>query len=112
VDDLLKVGGIWVAPLEIENCLLGHPAVAQCAVIGYERDGLARPRAYVVVAEEVPTSEELVAELQEFVRSRLSPHKYPREVQFMADLPKTASGKVDRKALRNLTASADEKVRS
>ncbi len=98
-DDLLKVGGIWVAPLEIENCLLRHDSVAGCAVIGYEEAGLTLPRAYVV-AHEGDGSPELARELQDFVRANLSPHKYPREVRFVDELPKTASGKVDRKALR------------
>jgi benzoate-CoA ligase family protein len=93
-DDLLKVGGVWVAPAEIENCLMAHPAVAECAVVGYQDDGLTRPRAFVVTASPVEAKE-----LQDFVRSRLSPHKYPRDVRFVAELPKTASGKLDRRAL-------------
>jgi acyl-coenzyme A synthetase/AMP-(fatty) acid ligase len=78
----------------VENCLLAHPAVAECAVVGYEEGGLTLPRAYVVVREAVPGEE-----LQEFVRTRLSPHKYPRDVRFVDELPKTASGKLDRRAL-------------
>ena len=94
VDDLIKVGGIWVAPAEIEHCLVGHPDVVECAVVGAARNGLTVPRAYVVTRQ--PVEE---ATLQEFVRERLSPHKYPREVVFVDDLPKTPSGKLDRKAL-------------
>jgi benzoate-CoA ligase family protein len=97
-DDLLKVGGIWVAPLEVEKCLLTHPAVADCAVVGYEVGGLTLPAAYVVVRVGMATPE-LARELQDFVRVELSPHKYPREVSFLAELPKTASGKVDRRSL-------------
>jgi benzoate-CoA ligase family protein len=97
-DDLLKVGGIWVAPLEIESCLLRHPAVAECAVAGYEEGGLMLPCAWVV--SRIDSGDELGQELQEFVRRELSPHKYPRAVRFVDELPKTASGKVDRKALR------------
>jgi benzoate-CoA ligase family protein len=93
-DDLLKVGGIWVAPLEVENCLLAHPAVAECAIVGYEDRGLTLPRAYVVLRGAVEPGE-----LQEFVRERLSPYKYPRDVRFVDELPKTASGKLDRRAL-------------
>jgi benzoate-CoA ligase family protein len=104
-DDLLKVGGIWVAPLEIENCLLRHPAVAECAVVGYEEGGLTLPRAYVVLREGDET-EELARELRDFVRSELSPHKYPRDVRFAAELPKTASGKVDRRSLREVEGAA------
>jgi len=95
VDDLIKVGGIWVAPAEIEHCLVGHPDVVECAVVGAAQNGLTVPRAYVVTRK--PVEE---AALQNFVRERLSPHKYPREVVFVDDLPKTPSGKVDRKALR------------
>jgi benzoate-CoA ligase family protein len=97
-DDLLKVGGIWVAPLEIESCLLAHPDVAECAVVGYEEGGLVLPRAYVVPATG-REPDELVRELIEHVRSELSPHKAPRDVRFLDALPKTTNGKVDRKAL-------------
>nr|WP_157527917.1 benzoate-CoA ligase family protein [Kibdelosporangium sp. MJ126-NF4]CEL16644.1 Benzoate-CoA ligase [Kibdelosporangium sp. MJ126-NF4]CTQ89004.1 Benzoate-CoA ligase (EC 6.2.1.25) [Kibdelosporangium sp. MJ126-NF4] len=95
VDDLLKVGGVWVAPAEIENCLLAHEAVVECAVVGYQENGLTRPRAFVVTAAEITATQ-----LQDFVRSRLAPHKYPRDVRFVSVLPKTASGKLDRRALK------------
>jgi acyl-coenzyme A synthetase/AMP-(fatty) acid ligase len=98
-DDLLKVGGIWVAPLELERALIEHPAVHECAVVGYEDAGLVLPRAYVVVAEGSESGGQLADELKLFVRTRLSPHKYPRDVLFLDELPKTASGKLDRKAL-------------
>jgi benzoate-CoA ligase family protein len=98
-DDLLKVGGIWVAPQEIERCLAEHPAVSECAVVGYEEDGLQRPRAFVVLVEAAACD---AAELQEHVKSRLSPHKYPRDVRFVERLPRTGSGKIDRSALREL----------
>jgi benzoate-CoA ligase family protein len=103
-DDLLKVGGIWVAPLEIETCLLHHAAVAECAVLGVEHGGLMLPRAYVVLRG-AAASDELARELQDFVRARLSPYKYPREVEFVRELPKTASGKVDRRTLRESEAA-------
>lgn len=95
VDDLIKVGGIWVAPAEIEHCLVSHPEVIECAVVGAQQNGLTLTRAYVVAR--APLEERA---LQDFVRERLSPHKYPREVVFVAELPMTPSGKVDRKALR------------
>jgi benzoate-CoA ligase family protein len=95
VDDLLKVSGVWVAPTEIENCLLAHPSVTECAVVGYEVDGLTLPRAFVVAGAPVSARE-----LQDFVRSRLAPHKYPRDVRFVDTLPYTSSGKLDRRALR------------
>ena len=93
-DSLLKVGGIFVAPAEIEHCLIEHPAVVECAVVGAEREGLVFPRAHVVARSEVSAQE-----LQDFVREHLSPHKKPREVVFMDSLPKTGSGKIDRRAL-------------
>ncbi|MCP2260692.1 benzoate-CoA ligase (EC 6.2.1.25) [Streptoalloteichus tenebrarius] len=99
-DDLLKVGGVWVAPREVEDCLLDHPDVLECAVTGYEEDGLVRPRAHVVPRPGVAPSPELAEALQRFTRTRLSPHKYPRDVRFVAALPRTASGKIDRRALR------------
>lgn len=99
-DELIKVGGIWVAPAEIEDCLVSHPDVVECAVVGYEDEGLTLPRAHVVLRPGVAESGELAAALQDHVRTRLSPHKYPRDVRFVAELPKTPSGKVDRRALR------------
>jgi benzoate-CoA ligase family protein len=96
-DDLLKVGGVWVAPTEIEKCLAAHPSVLECAVVDYQVGGLTRTRAFVVAADEVTKPE-----LQDFVRSTLSPHKYPRDVRFLEKLPLTPSGKVDRGALRVL----------
>jgi benzoate-CoA ligase family protein len=94
-DDLLKVGGIWVVPTEVERCLLTHPVVLQCGVVGQQVDGLTRTCAFVVTSGEVTGTA-----LQDYVRSRLSPHKYPREVHFVDELPLTASGKIDRRALR------------
>jgi benzoate-CoA ligase family protein len=99
-DDLLKVGGIWVAPAEIEQCLLSHPAVSDVAVVGYHEDGLQRPRAFVVLHDPALAGDDLATALQAHVRTTLSPHKYPRDVRFLAELPKTASGKIDRRQLR------------
>jgi benzoate-CoA ligase len=98
-DDMLKVGGIFVSPYEVENCLLQHPAVAECAVIGYkDRDGLVKPKAYVVCRDRTG-GESLARELQEFVKGRLAPFKYPRYVEFAASLPKNDRGKIDRRRL-------------
>ncbi|HWD85324.1 MAG TPA: benzoate-CoA ligase family protein [Solirubrobacteraceae bacterium] len=96
-DDMLKVGGIWVAPQEIERCLTGHPDVADCAVVGYLEDGLELPRAFVMLRSGAVADP---AALQSFVKGALSPHKYPRDVRFVDELPRTGSGKVDRRALR------------
>jgi benzoate-CoA ligase family protein len=100
-DDLLKVGGIWVAPQEIERCLEAHVDVAECAVVGYAEDGLEKPRAFVVLRDGASADAET---LQAHVKSTLSPHKYPRDVRFVGELPRTGSGKVDRRALREVTA--------
>jgi benzoate-CoA ligase family protein len=102
-DDLLKVSGIWVAPSEIEHTLIGHDDVLECAVIGHEYEGLVRPRAYVV--SRVDGGPELAAALRDYVRERLSPHKSPHEIVFVAELPRTTNGKLDRRALRALDSS-------
>ncbi|MEV4104599.1 benzoate-CoA ligase family protein [Nonomuraea sp. NPDC049649] len=94
-DDMLRVGGRWVAPAEVENCLRAHPLVVECAVVGYEEQGLTLPRAFVVAGGELTA-----AQVKEFVRSRLAPHKCPRDVVFVEELPETASGKLNRLALR------------
>ncbi|HEY6359681.1 MAG TPA: benzoate-CoA ligase family protein [Vicinamibacterales bacterium] len=96
-DDMLKVGGKWVAPGELENCLLTHPAVREVAVVGVKNvDGLVKPYAFVVAASPSPA---LAEELQEYAQSRLERYKYPREVIFLDELPRTHLGKVDRGAL-------------
>jgi benzoate-CoA ligase family protein len=105
-DDLLKVGGIWVAPSEVEHCLIGHPDVVECAVIGHEENGLVRPRAYVVPRPGVSASAALATALRDFARSQLAPFKVPRDVSFVPELPKTANGKLDRRALRDLDKTA------
>jgi benzoate-CoA ligase family protein len=100
-DDMLKAGGIWVSPVEIENVLIGHEAVQECAVIGRDDgDGLSKPFAYVVLKAGATGSPELAAALQQFVRERLADYKRPRGVAFVADLPKTATGKLQRFKLR------------
>jgi benzoate-CoA ligase family protein len=97
-DDMLKVGGKWLAPAQVENCLRTHPAVHECAVVGVrDASGLVKPHAYVVARETRPG---LAEELQEYVKRRLEPYKYPREVIFLPSLPRTHLGKVDRGRLR------------
>ena len=100
-DDLLKVGGIWVSPLEVESALLEHAAVLECAVVGREdAEGLIKPSAYVVLKNGA-ASERLADELQAFVKDRLAPYKYPRSIEFVAELPKTSTGKIQRFKLRS-----------
>ena len=97
-DELLKVGGKWLAPQEVEGCLLQHPLVKEVAVVGIEDlNGLTKPHAFVVATEERPG---LAEELQAFARERLEPYKAPRAVKFLAVLPRTHLGKVDRGKLR------------
>jgi benzoate-CoA ligase len=103
-DDMLKVGGIFVAPAEIENCLLQHEALLECAVVGHEDDGgLVKPKAFVVVREGRERSDQLANEIKEFVRERLALYKYPRWVEFVDSLPKNDRGKVDRKLLKTVS---------
>jgi benzoate-CoA ligase family protein len=107
-DDLLKVGGIWCAPVEVEDCLMHHPAVSLAAVIGAEEeDGLVKPKAFVVLRAPAPDPEALAEELKGFVKERLSKHKYPRWVVFVDDVPKNDRGKVDKKILKEKEARGE-----
>ena len=102
-DDMLKVGGQWVSPMEVENALLMHSTVLECGVVGREdHDALVKPMAFVVLREGVGASPELAAELERFVRERLAEYKRPRWVEFLPELPKTATGKIQRFKLRAL----------
>jgi benzoate-CoA ligase family protein len=101
-DDMLKVSGIFVSPLEIEDCLLGHPQVKEVCVVGAEDDGgLTKPKAFVVPREGCPPSEALAEELKGFVKGRLSPYKYPRWIEFLDTLPRSDRGKILRTELRS-----------
>jgi benzoate-CoA ligase family protein len=101
-DDMLKVGGLWVSPIEIENTLMEHPSVLEAAVIGaQDADGLIKPKAYVLLKSEFKASDELKTELQTHVKSKLATYKYPRWVEFVDDLPKTVTGKIQRFRLRS-----------
>ncbi|NMB42227.1 MAG: benzoate-CoA ligase family protein [Firmicutes bacterium] len=100
-DDMLKVGGIWVSPVEVENCLNKHPAVLECAVVGYaDHKGLIKPKAYVVLSKGITGSAELVEELKRWALDRLAKFKYPRWIEIVAELPKSATGKIQRFKLR------------
>ena len=97
-DDMLKVSGIYVSPFEVESTLSEHPAVLEAAVIGVpDQDGLIKAKAFVVLQPNGKTSE---TELQDFVKDRLAPYKYPRAIEFLEELPKTATGKIQRFRLR------------
>ena len=100
-DDMLKVGGIWVSPFEVESTLIGHPAVLEAAVVGAEdTDELVKPKAYVVLKAGHTPSPELEADLKHFVKDKIAPYKYPRWIEFVPELPKTATGKIQRFKLR------------
>ena len=97
-DDMLKVGGIWVSPFEVEATLMQHASVLEAAVVGApDADGLIKSKAFVVLKEGASADE---GELQRFVKDRLAPYKYPRSIVFIAELPKTATGKIQRFRLR------------
>src|SRR3989441_875631 len=106
-DDMLKVGGIWVSPVEIENTLVEHAAVQEAGVIGRrDADDLEKPMAYVVLAAGQQPSAELARELQDFVRSKIAEYKRPRWIEFVEALPKTATGKTQRFKLRQAASEA------
>ena len=101
-DDMMKVGGIWTSPVEIEACLIGHPKVLEAAIVGREDDaGLIKPEAWVVRADGAEDSEAaLQQELHDHIKASLAPYKYPRWWKFVDALPKTATGKIQRFKLR------------
>ena len=97
-DDMLKVSGIWVSPAEVEAALVGHPSVLEAAVVGKEDEQkLVKPKAFVVLKQGAKASEE---ELKAYVKEKLAPYKYPRWIEFAGELPKTATGKIQRFKLR------------
>jgi benzoate-CoA ligase len=97
-DDMLKVSGIWVSPAEVEAALVSHDAVLEAAVVGKEDEQkLVKPKAFVVLK---PGKQASVEELQDYVKSKLAPYKYPRWIEFATELPKTATGKIQRFKLR------------
>src|SRR6266700_5623785 len=101
-DDMLKVGGVFVAPSEIENCLLQHEAVLECAVVGHEGgDGLVKPKAFIVARDGHQPTATLADEIKQFVKSKIALYKYPRWIKFVPSLPKNDRGKVDRKLLKD-----------
>jgi benzoate-CoA ligase len=100
-DDMLKVSGVFVAPAEIENCLLQHEAVLECAVVGRKSDGLVKPKAFIVLREGFERGDQLAEEIKQFVKDNIAIYKYPRWVEFVDSLPKNDRGKIDRKKLKS-----------
>jgi acyl-coenzyme A synthetase/AMP-(fatty) acid ligase len=106
-DDMFRVSGQWVSPIEVESALIEHSSVLEAAVIAFEeQSGLHTPQAFVVLRQGYAGSTELVTELQDFVKQRITPYKYPRRVEFLPELPKTAAGKVLRYRLREMSRAA------
>jgi benzoate-CoA ligase family protein len=100
-DDMLKVGGIWVSPFEVESALSAHPSILEAAVVGApDADELIKPKAFVVLKPGFNWSDQLRGELQAFVKDRIAPYKYPRWIEPVTELPKTATGKIQRYKLR------------
>jgi benzoate-CoA ligase len=100
-DDMLRVGGKWLAPREVENTLNQHPAVEESAVVGYQdTEDLIKPYAFVVLKSGHSPSPELEEEIKQFVRDRIATYKYPRWIEFSDNIPKTAGGKVQRFVLQ------------
>jgi 4-hydroxybenzoate-CoA ligase len=100
-NDMLKVGGIWVSPIEVEACLIEHPAVLECAVVGSpDSENLIKPKAFVVLDRGYTADEKLEKELKEYVKTKLAHYKFPRWIVFLNELPKTATGKIKRFELR------------
>jgi benzoate-CoA ligase len=100
-DDMLKVSGMWVSPFEVESALASHAAVLEAAVVGHaDENGLIKPKAFVVLRPNTPLTPQLTADLQQHVKAQLAPYKYPRWIEFLGELPKTATGKIQRFKLR------------
>ena len=106
-DDMIKVSGQYVSPVEVENVLIQHEAVLEAAVIGVpDQDGLVKTKAYVVLRPGYAPDEDTGAALQQYVKQHLAPFKYPRQINFTEELPKTATGKIQRFRLRQLEEAA------
>jgi acyl-coenzyme A synthetase/AMP-(fatty) acid ligase len=102
-DDMFRVSGQWVSPAEVESALIEHECILEAAVVAYrEETDLYTPKAFIVLREGIAATPDLARELQEFVKRRITPYKYPRHIGFLNDLPKTAAGKLQRYKLRDL----------
>ena len=99
-DDMIKVSGLWASPIEIESALLEHPAVAESAVVGIDLEGFTKIKAFIITKGDAVAGDALVAELQEHCKSRLQRFQYPHVIEFVPELPKTVTGKIQRYKLR------------
>jgi benzoate-CoA ligase family protein len=101
VDDMMKVSGLWVSPIEIENRLMEHAAVRECAVVSHDEDGLTRIRAFVMLRDQRVGDEALIGDLQAWCKESLQRYQFPHLIDFVEDLPRTATGKIQRFKLRS-----------
>jgi len=100
-DDLIKVSGVYISPLEIEKCIEQYPATEECVVLGLkDMDGLLKTKAFISLKEGIKGSSELEKEIRGFCKQHMAPHKTPRFIEFLAELPKTGQGKIDKRRLR------------
>jgi benzoate-CoA ligase len=104
-DDMIKVQGLWASPIEIESALLEHAAVAESAVVGVEVDGFTKIKAFVITKDGTAGGDALAADLQEHCKSRLQRYQYPHMIEFVTELPKTVTGKIQRYKLREKEAT-------
>ncbi len=104
-DDMIKVSGLWVSPIEIESALLEHPAVAESAVVGMSVEGFTKIKAFVIAKPAAATGDALITELQDHCKSRLQRFQYPHVIEFVPELPKTVTGKIQRYKLREKEAT-------
>jgi benzoate-CoA ligase len=104
---MIKVSGLWVSPVEIENTLSDHDAVSEAAAVGLPVEGLTRIKAYVVLREGHEGSQNLVEELQEWSKDKLKRYQYPNLIEFIEELPKTTTGKIQRFKLREPESGSD-----
>jgi benzoate-CoA ligase len=106
-DDMIKVSGLYVSPAEVESVLMSHTYVLESGVVGvFDHEGLMKPCAYVVLKNGTEASDALADELKQYVKSKILPHKYPRTIKFIKELPKTATGKIQRFKLREMALQA------
>jgi benzoate-CoA ligase len=100
-DDMLRVGGKWLAPEEVEKTINQHPAVSESAVVGYkDKDELTKPYAFVVLNPDAQPTDELQEDIKQFVRNRIATYKFPRWIEFTDSIPKTAGGRIQRFVLQ------------
>jgi benzoate-CoA ligase len=102
---MIKVSGLWVSPIEIESALLEHPSVTESAVVGISVDGFTKIKAFVIAKPNVAVGDALVIELQDHCKSRLQRYQYPHVIEFVTELPKTVTGKIQRYKLREREAT-------